>query len=125
MNFKYRPPTPEPCKRCPFRLIALAGWLGDSSPEGFIECIQREDPLPCHSSIDYRRADWKEKWLAGKLGKTCSGSLALMENMCKRPRDPAFPKLPEGVDRSKVFPTAQAFIDHHRAGPSKSWDDNE
>lgn len=118
---RYRPPAKAPCRQCPFRKAAMPGWLGASAPEGFIECILHEEPLPCHASIDYRDPRWKEKWLAGKIGRTCAGSLALMRNMSKIPRDPAFPKLPDGVDRSLIFASAQAFLGHHNGAQVKSW----
>jgi len=119
---RFRPATKEPCNACPFRTQALAGWLGAGSPESFIECIQREEPLPCHKTIDYTDPHWKEKWLDGKTGKTCAGSLILMANMCKLPRDPTFPQMPPST--RNVFATPRAFISYHRAASTQSWRDD-
>lgn len=116
---KYRPPTKKPCSDCPFRPDALQGWLGDGTPESFIACIQREEPLPCHQSIDYTDPKWKEKWVAGEIGKTCAGGLIMTANMCKLPRDPEFPRMQ--ADRTAVFPHHRAFLDYHNAAPVKSW----
>lgn len=31
----------------------MPGWLGAGSPESFLDCMQRDEPLPCHQTIDY------------------------------------------------------------------------
>lgn len=82
----FRPVADEPCRQCPFRRTSLPGWLGSDSPEGFIANVMAEVPLPCHSTINYRRADWSERWAAGRIGKLCRGALTFAANACKTPR---------------------------------------
>lgn len=123
MPMKYREPVKQPCNDCPFRQNALAGWLGAGSPESFVECIVREEPLPCHQSIDYTDPNWKKKWMAGEIGNTCAGALIMTANMCKLPRDRNFPRIPS--DRETVFAHPTAFIDYHNAAPVKSWERDE
>lgn len=116
----YRPPTKQPCNDCPFRKKAMPGWLGEATPESFIECIQREQPLPCHQTIDYGDPAWKEKWISSEIGNTCAGALILSSNMGKLPRDRAFPRMPS--DRENVFATSFEFLEYHNNAPVKSWE---
>ena len=120
---KYREPTKVPCNACPFRRRSMAGWLGAGSPESFIDCINRDDLLPCHQTIDYDDPAWKEKWIAQKTGNACAGALIMSANMCKRPRDPAFPRMePNPIG---VFETPLEFVRHHREALVHSWNEDD
>jgi hypothetical protein len=119
----YRTPVAKPCSDCPFRRKSMPGWLGAGSPESFIQCINTDDILPCHQTIDYEDRNWKEKWAAQTTGNVCAGALIMMANMCKHPRDPAFPSMPR--DRETVFATPLEFVRHHREALAQSWDDAE
>jgi hypothetical protein len=119
----YRPPVAKPCSDCPFRRKSMPGWLGSSSPEGFIQCINTDDILPCHQTINYEDPDWKEKWIAQASGSTCAGARIMAANMCKHPRDPEFPTMPK--DKEAVFASPLEFVRHHREGLAQSWDDAE
>lgn len=117
---KYRPVCgKEPCSQCPFRRKALAGWLGEATPEEFIVAISMEQPLPCHPTIDYYDKNWLAKWEAQEIGNICAGSVILAANIAKIPHSPNFPRLPP--DRELVFATHQEFIDYHNNAPVKSW----
>lgn len=120
---QYRPPVVKPCSDCPFRRKAIAGWLGGGSPESFIDCINHDELLPCHQTIDYADRAWKEKWVAQSTGSVCAGALVMTANMLKSPRDPAFPTMPR--DKNAVFATALEFVRHHREAIAQSWDDDE
>lgn len=120
----YRPPTAKPCRECPFRKKAAAGWLGAATPESFIhEIVVAENALPCHLTLDYTDPDWKKKWEAGETGQTCAGALIMAANMCKRPRDPNHPRMK--ADPELVFPNQRAFLDYHNNAPVKSWEIGE
>ena len=118
-----REPCARPCGACPFRRASAPGWLGANSPQDFIVAISTEQPLPCHSSIDYEDEDWQEQWLAGETGKICAGSLILAANMCKSPRDPNFPR--KKPDRALVFSGPAEFISHHEDTEVRSWETDE
>src|SRR5258706_14268375 len=91
----YRPIAGEkPCNECPFRRASMPGWLGAGTPQSFVIEISYEHPLPCHRTLDYSDPDWLAKWTDQKVGRVCAGALILAANMSKRPRDPAFPRLP-------------------------------
>lgn len=120
---EYRAPVTKPCSACPFRRKAMPGWLGSGSPESFIDCINRDDILPCHQTIDYGDPDWKSKWVAQEEGSTCAGALIMTANMLKLPRAPGFPTLPE--DRETVFARPEEFVRHHREADVQSWDDRD
>jgi hypothetical protein len=117
----YRPVCgTEPCSKCPFRRRSPAGWLGEATPASFIVEISMERPLPCHPTIDYDDPEWLEKWGRQEIGKICAGSLILAANICKRPRDPRFPRLPR--DSEAVFSTHLEFIRHHEDADVRSWE---
>lgn len=123
-----RPPTrsaqKRPCKQCPFRKASAAGWLGGSPPEGFIGTLRTgAQPLPCHSTVDYEKPDWCERFLSGRdpKHKLCAGALTLMANEGRVPRPSQGPEMP--ADAQTVFETARDFITHHRASKVHSWTD--
>lgn len=117
----YRPPTKQPCNSCPFRRKAMPGWLGAGSPESFLDCLQRDEPLPCHQTIDYDDPKWLEKWAAQETGSMCAGALVFMANKAQRPRDREFPTMPQ--DKAEVFSNSLEFVRHHREAAVHSWDD--
>jgi len=119
----YRPPTKQPCSDCPFRRKAMPGWLGAGSPESFVDCMNRDEPLPCHQTIDYDDPDWLAKWSAQENGSMCAGALVFMANKLQRPKAPGFPTLPP--DKTNVFANTIEFVRHHREAGTHSWDDDE
>lgn len=105
-------PLKKPCSDCPFRRIALPGWLGEDTPESFIATTMRDEPMPCHQSVDYERPDWKEDLNENpESGRYCAGALIFFANLCKLSRDPRRPKL--DPDHETVFATPQEFVDYH------------
>jgi hypothetical protein len=123
MPNEYRPPVKQPCSACPFRRASLPGWLGAGSPESFLDCMQRDEPLPCHQTIDYADSRWLEKWTLQETGSMCAGALVFMSNRAQRPRNPTFPILPP--DRKTVFANSLEFIHHHREAAVHSWEDED
>lgn len=122
MITKYVESAAKPCSDCPFRRNAMPGWLGESSPEGFLDCIQRDEPLPCHQTINYEDPDWLVKWSRQRnTGRMCAGSLIFMANKAQRPHDPTFPTMP--ADKATVFANSVEFVRHHREAAVHSWDD--
>jgi hypothetical protein len=66
--------------------------------------------MPCHTFVDYERADW-EKQVAE--APPCAGRAIHFANRCKSKELGL-----EGyeVDRENVFSNPQEFIDHHSFG---------
>lgn len=119
----FRPVQKKPCGECPFRRAAMPGWLGAGSPESFIEAIQAEKPMPCHSTINYEDPNWATLWSRAATGKMCIGALTFAANMHKRARNPnAIPNVPRDI--KTFFETPKQFIDHHRSG-TMSWQEDE
>jgi len=100
----------------------MPGWLGAGSPESFIDCMNRDEPLPCHQTIDYDDPDWLVKWSAQEDGSMCAGALIFMANKMQRPRTRGFPTLPP--DKVAVFSNTVEFVRHHREAGTHSWDDD-
>ena len=118
----YRPPVKQPCNDCPFRRKAMPGWLGAGSPESFLDCMNRDEPLPCHQTIDYDDPEWLSKWTAQETGSMCAGALIFMANKMQRPRTPGFPTMPQ--DKTEVFANTVEFVRYHREAGTHSWDDD-
>lgn len=118
----YRPPTKQPCSDCPFRRKAMPGWLGAGSPESFVDCMNRDEPLPCHQTIDYDDPAWLEKWSTQESGSMCAGALVFMANKLQRPKAPGFPTMPQ--DKINVFANTLEFVRYHREAGTHSWDDD-
>lgn len=100
----------------------MPGWLGDSSPEGFVATLMLDvEPLPCHSTIDYARPDWHSRWMRGldPKARRCAGALICSRNQGKLPRAGGTPP----ADRETVFASFAEFIEHHRNARVKSWTD--
>lgn len=121
---KFVEPTLKPCSDCPFRRKAMPGWLGGGSPESFIDCMQRDEPLPCHQTIDYDDEHWLAKWMLQRnTGKMCAGALVFMANKLQKSHVPGFPTMPK--DPANVFSNSVEFVRHHREAGTHSWDDDE
>ena len=116
----FRAHCKKPCNQCPFRRIAMRGWLGAASPQSFIIEISMERPLPCHQTIDYTSRTWLQDWIAQRVGKICGGSLVMSANMGKLPRDRNFPRLP--TDKKTVFARPEEFIAYHESAAVRSWE---
>ena len=92
----------KPCKDCPWRRIAMPGWLGEQySPEEFVAIAHSEMQFPCHRTIEQREQH------------QCAGMAIYRANVVKIPRDPSTLRLP--ADKSAVFAAAPEFVEHHRS----------
>ncbi len=102
----------EPCSDCPMRRKAERGWLGQETPEGFMETVMKDVAMPCHMTINYDDPDWKENFVANGEAEHCAGTLIFFSNMVKRSRDPERPRL--DADHENVFDSPNEFIEHHK-----------
>lgn len=118
---QYRPPVAKPCSDCPFRRKAMPGWLGASSPEGFIDCMERDEPLPCHQTIDYdNNPHWLVEWMHQKTGNMCAGALIFMANKVQQ-----HPFQRMSKDHENVFSNTIEFVRYHREAGVHSWDEDD
>ena len=113
----------KPCKACPFRRASLAGWLGDASPEEFIESALLDDLMPCHSTVDYEEKNWKKNMMTAKsVVQHCAGARIMYKNQCKRSKHPEYMrlerlgKIKEVAPSKDVFTFREEFLKHHK-GP--------
>lgn len=105
-----------PCPQCPFRRKSLAGYLGNSDADEFVDStVNQEEHMPCHLSVDYEDPDWRETQLA--TAAHCAGSLIFLKNQCKLPHDEVLRKRMERVekDTKKVFNWPHEFKEHHKS----------
>ena len=107
-----KPPLKKPCPRCPFRRVAVPGWLGASKPSEFMEQTLTDQQMPCHCTVDYGDPLWREE-LGAEDGNArfCAGALIFFANILKRSRDRERPIMKP--DRAAVFGTPREFFAHH------------
>lgn len=108
----------KPCRECPFRRAAPAGYLGAVSgdPAAFLNSFGcGEARLPCHLAVDWEAGDVQEQ---ARTAAPCAGALVFMINQHKVPRDRELAALLDGVtpDREHVFGHAGEFCQHHAPG---------
>ena len=99
----------KPCGECPFRRKAAPGYVGNDTPEHFIEVTLSDVPMPCHMTVDYE-GEWELQVFMGDA-EACAGARIFYANLCKRSRDPDTVPLP--ADRSAVFASKAEFLAHH------------
>lgn len=115
---------PKPCKACPFKRTSWPGYLGDDTPQGFIEKTENGVAMPCHLTVDYETPDWKER---AEQAPLCSGALTFLANSCKLPFAAEWMHqwLQDDIaqvlvalkeikpDHETVFSHKQEFLQHH------------
>jgi hypothetical protein len=89
----------KPCEDCPFRRVALAGWLAEQRPADYCQMAHSDDLIQCHT-----------KKLADGNYVQCAGAAIYRANVAKR-CDPPNLKLPE--DGGAVFVSPVEFVEHH------------
>ena len=89
----------SPCKECPFRRVAPAGYLGGNSPKEFAFHANRNEHFECHRTMKLPEP------------KACAGRAIMWANQCKKPRDPSVLTL--SPNRETVFSHTKEFMDHH------------
>lgn len=89
----------KPCSDCPWAQTALNGWLGDLTPEEWIQSAHGEAAVECHALT----------------GVQCAGIAIYRANNYKTPRDPAILRLPR--DTKLVFEKRDEFMAHHCKAP--------
>jgi len=105
-------PCKKPCGECPFRRKSIPGWLGADNAAGFMATTMADHPMPCHSTVDYERADWNDDLFSAETeARYCAGALIFFANIGKLSRDRNRPRLP--ADPKNVFKTPAEFIAHH------------
>jgi hypothetical protein len=85
----------KPCSDCPWARTALAGWLGDMTPQEWLQSAHGENLIECHTL----------------LGAQCAGSAIYRANVCKSPRNPHVIQLPKNTQI--VFASPTEFKQHH------------
>lgn len=84
-----------PCKDCPWRRIAAAGWLGRLTIDQWLDSAHGESFVECHTASQHQ----------------CAGVAIYRANVAKMPRDQKLLRLP--ADREKVFASRMEFTKHH------------
>jgi hypothetical protein len=106
----------DPCRQCPFRTKAAAGWLGSYTPDTILQHIFDETPFPCHITVDYESDDWRETIFAADTKvQACSGFLIMMRKFAKLPRDYETGQhaMRLNKDHPAVFRLWADFVEHH------------
>lgn len=98
----------RPCRECPFRRVAAAGWLGGGTAESWhSDLVFGDTAFVCH--------------MAEARGKRhfCAGSMIHFKNQFKCPRNPEFAAALDQFekDTESVFQWPHEFKAHHESGP--------
>lgn len=101
----------RPCGDCPWRRNSAAGWLGASEPGEFLEQSESGLRMPCHTTVNYEKSDWKD---SANNAPECAGHAIYLANRCKLPASDRL-KLPS--DRETVFSWPHEFVAHHAGIP--------
>jgi len=122
----------KPCNQCPFRKVSAAGWLGDATAEDFIQSALNDELMPCHSTVDYTKKDWKTKMMTAKSQvQHCAGARIMYRNQCKRSKDATFMaaerdgKVANVEPSEAVFTWRNEFLEHHHGRVVVRKDDDE
>lgn len=95
-----RPPAKKqltkPCSDCPWRVDAVPGWLGGSTPEEWALCVHSDARIQCHVHDNVQ----------------CAGAAIHRANVVKSPRDALALRLPP--DKEAVFATTKQFVEYHK-----------
>lgn len=103
----------KPCRECPFRRIAPAGWLGGFTPDEFVLIADQEQRMPCHLHMAKHGATYAEP---GTTAPQCAGRAIYWANQLKVPRvSGSILELPQDIEH--VFRWRHEFVAHHRGGP--------
>ena len=104
-----------PCAQCPWLRTSLPGWLGNSTPEEFMEQAEADIRMPCHIHVDYERDDWEQQ---AEKAPRCAGHAIFLRNRFKAPRERELYEFTHLVtpDKITVFQWPQEFLDHHKGG---------
>ncbi len=96
----------HPCKECPWRLAAAAGWLGGITPEFYTDAVTANEVPACHLK-DFGPGDKKTAF--------CVGSLAVMANACIAPHQSEGGEAARKVigKRADCFKHPRDFYKHH------------
>ena len=105
----------KPCRECPFRKRAPAGWLGPWTPEDLIGQVMSEAGFACHMTV-------KEDGVStGTL--QCAGALICANKSAKGYRNPELAmdqNALRGHFDNEVM-GAHEFLEHHNNAKVKSW----
>lgn len=103
---------PNPCGDCPWRRVAMPGWLGPMDPDEWVELAMGEEPIACHETIK-DAVEGEGDWNHPKM-KQCTGAAIFRRNVCKSPRNPEDAAHSVVADREAVFSNRVEFLDYHR-----------
>lgn len=97
-------PLKQPCNDCPWRRVALKGWLGPLSAEEWAFLATTDEPILCHQVLTTTREE-------------CYGAAIFRANIAKLPRDLRIQRRP--ADKVTVFGTLAEFLEHHTLFPTR------
>lgn len=88
----------KPCHDCPWRRVALPGWLGGAEPTDWIADAHGEARIACHTVV-------------GDPQPQCVGAAIYRANNHKLPRDRTI--LRAEANHDTVFSSPGEFMEHH------------
>lgn len=108
----------RPCHDCPFRKKSSPGWLGSATAREFIDRVDAQVPMECHTEFDYKQDNWQARVLDDDT-VICVGAAHYLANTMSSPRpwDEATRSYSQAVDdhgySDRVFASRAEFLAHH------------
>jgi hypothetical protein len=95
----------DPCRECPYRRAAPAGYMGGHDPRDYAQFIRFQIPVACHLTVGEK---------ATGEPRLCTGAAQAVANSCGMPRDPHYAAQVQEAGRNPdVFSFAIEFERHH------------
>ncbi len=89
------------CGDCPFRRIALPGWLADKTPAEYVQIAHMNGLIECHT----------KKKAFDHSHHQCAGAAIYRANICKKVGDDGILSLP--ANNKTIFSTPKEFVEYH------------
>lgn len=108
-----------PCKECPFRRVAPAGWLGGMTADEFRHLADLEQRMPCHLHMGREGGKGGPVVSYANPGNApqCAGRAIYWANQFKLPRSKDGDILTLPRDTAAVFNWPGEFVEYHKSGP--------
>jgi len=106
-----KPCASRPCNDCPWRRKSMPGWLGDDTPEHFLNTAMADIDMPCHQTVNYERPDWETQLGPRGTALSCAGQAIFFANILKVSRDRKRRQLKP--NKTLVFASPEEFLKHH------------
>ncbi len=118
--WQFPPATASPCSECPWRRVAIPGYLGPHTPLDWVRIAHGEGAIACHKTVVVTDPlEGTGDWTHPKL-RQCRGAAVFRANVGKLPVNPTIVTGP--LNEESCFGTNEEFLEHHGGDPADARD---